>query len=98
MMLMENSTADPIRTGRDNTSQTGTSPLRTIQCILHTCFGMITNQDRPPKTCLSHAGASSGSYLDSWEADHRIQIQNTMRPFLDMQKDVISKRVVKSKL
>ncbi len=45
-------------------------------------LGWLTNQDRPPKTCLSHAGASSGSYLDSWEADHRIQIQKHNAPIL----------------
>lgn len=35
---------------------------------------------------LSHAGASSGSYLDSCEADHRIQNQKHKAPILDMQK------------
>lgn len=86
-----------------NTSQTGTSPLRTIQCIslciLHTCFKMINKSWGISKTrfvsCRSLKWLLFGQ-LGSRPSHSKSK--TTMCPFLDMQKVERSKKVVKIKL
>ncbi len=87
----------------DNTSQTGTSPLRTIQCILqcilHTCFKMINKSWWTSKGTFCLMQEPQVALI--WTAGKQtiaFRFKNTMRPFLAMQKDERSKWVVKSKL